>query len=94
MDHGEDIKSAIAREMKEEVNLVGNFTYKIIAVDEPALLRSQNFWQIRLIFKVKPQDIDFSAGDDGDEVVFMPAAVFKDSGIKTERQIYGYASLL
>jgi 8-oxo-dGTP pyrophosphatase MutT (NUDIX family) len=36
MDHGEDIKSTIVREMKEEVNLEGDFDFKIIDADEPA----------------------------------------------------------
>lgn len=38
MDHGEDIKAAIARELNEEVGLVGDFTYKVIAVEDPSFL--------------------------------------------------------
>ena len=30
MDHGESIKEALARELKEEVSLKGDFTYKVI----------------------------------------------------------------
>lgn len=94
MDHGEDLKSAIAREMHEEVNLEGNFTHKIIEVDEPAHLNAHNFWQLRLIFKVEPTNMVFSAGEDGDEIVFMDADAFKNSEHEVERRIYKYANLI
>ena len=71
MDHGEDIKSALAREMHEEVNLNGDFEYKIIYVDEPKLLERIEAYQVRLFFIVKPENMDFSPGEDGDELAFM-----------------------
>jgi len=93
MDHEEGIRSAIAREMKEEVNLEGEFGYSIITTDEPTFLKNHNFWQLRLIFAVKPQNFTFSAGEDGDEVAFMSPVVFKNSAIETERRIYEYSTL-
>jgi ADP-ribose pyrophosphatase YjhB (NUDIX family) len=94
MDHGEDITSAIAREMKEEVQLEGDFTFRIIDVDEPAHLSAHNFWQLRLIFEVKPESMIFSAGDDGDEVAFIDAQFFRDSASAIERRVYDYATAL
>jgi 8-oxo-dGTP pyrophosphatase MutT (NUDIX family) len=94
MDHGEDIKTTIAREMKEEVNLEGDFVHEIIDVDEPAHLDMHNFWQVRLIFKVTPQNMQFSAGEDGDEVAFIHPQTFKDSDSPTERRIYDYAAII
>lgn len=91
MDHGEEIKHAIAREMKEEVNLEGDFTYRIIDVDDPAYLSVHGFWQIRLIFEVKPENMNFSAGEDGDEVTFMNPELLRNSESNTERLIYQYA---
>lgn len=93
MDHGEDLKSAIAREMKEEVNMQGEFGYRIIDVDEPAHLREHNFWQLRLIFDVKPHDMTFSAGDDGDEIAFVAPESFADSKSSVERRVYNYSRL-
>lgn len=90
MDHGEDIKTALAREMKEEVNMTGDFTYRILAVDEPAYLEVHTFWQLRLIFAITPSNYTFSAGDDGDEVAFIDLEHFKDSAIEVERRIYRY----
>lgn len=93
MDHKEDIKLAIARELKEEVNLRGDFTYRVIDVDDPAYLQAHDFWQLRLIFEVVPQVSDVSAGEDGDEIAFMRPEVFKNSSSKTEQKIYYYAQL-
>jgi 8-oxo-dGTP pyrophosphatase MutT (NUDIX family) len=94
MDHGEDLRTTIAREMKEEVNMEGDFDYKIIDVDEPAHLDMHNFWQLRLIFEVIPRNMTFAPGDDGDEVAFMSASDFKSSASETERRIDHYSSLL
>lgn len=90
MDHGEDIKTAIAREMKEEVNLEGDFDYRIIDVDEPAHLSAHNFWQLRLIYEVVPRNMAFTAGEDGDEVEFKDPNSLKDSESEVERRIYRY----
>ncbi|HSE29731.1 MAG TPA: NUDIX hydrolase [Candidatus Saccharimonadales bacterium] len=90
MDHGENIKSTIAREMKEEVNLLGDFDFRIISVDEPAHLSEHNFWQLRLVFAVNPQKMSFIAGDDGDEIAFKNPAEFKESASEVERRIYKY----
>lgn len=93
MDHGEDIRGAIAREMKEEVNLYGDFAYRIIAVEEPGYLRPHNFWQIRLIFEVEAENMQFSPGDDGDEVTFVDPLVFKDSAQVMEQRIFVYSTI-
>lgn len=93
MDHGESLKAAIAREMHEETNLEGDFTYQIIAVEEPKHLDGLNFWQIRLIFVLKPQVMDFSPGDDGDEIAFKHPQLFKNSASRVERRVYQYGTL-
>lgn len=93
MDHGEDLEASIAREMKEEVNLEGPFTNKIISIDEPAYLQAHNFWQVRLIFELKPEHMKFSPGEDGDEVEFIDPINFKDSSSEVERRIYKYANI-
>lgn len=91
MDHGESIKNAIAREMYEEVGMQGEFTYRILAVEEPALLEPQNFWQIRLIFEVTPKIMEFIAGEDGDEIAFINPGALANSEQNAERKVYEYA---
>lgn len=93
MDYSENIKSAIAREMKEEVNLRGNFTYKVIDVDDPAYLKAHDFWQVRLVFAVTPDNLVFSPGEDGDEIAFINPTIFRDSESEVEQRIYRYATL-
>lgn len=90
MDHNEDIKTALARELKEEVNLEGNFTYRIIEIDEPTYLDYYDFWQVRLIFEIVPEIMEFSAGEDGDEITFMNPLDFENSNIESERRFFGY----
>lgn len=93
MDHHESIELAIARELKEEVGLVGDFTYKIIAVDEAAYAKVHDFWQVRLIFAVTPEAMEFTVGEDADEIAFVDPGEFKDSDEAVERKIYHYASI-
>lgn len=91
MDHGEDIKGAIAREMAEEVSLEGEFTYEIIDVDEPMHLPNANVLQIRLIFLVTPAQTEFYPGPDADEVSFMNPIEFHESVNSSEQKVYIYA---
>lgn len=93
MDHGEDFKEAIAREMHEEVSMSGDFTCHILEIDNPGLLPAQNIWQVRLIFAVHPQVMLFARGDDGDEVTFMDPRAFQNSNNSVERRIYQYSQL-
>lgn len=92
MDHGEDIKSAIAREMKEEVNLSGDFAYQVIDVDNPAYLANADVLQVRLIFQVFPEIMKFTEGIDADKISFLQPESFKDSDSLVERRIYKYAN--
>jgi 8-oxo-dGTP pyrophosphatase MutT (NUDIX family) len=94
MDHGETLQAAIAREMKEEVNLRGDFTFKILAVEEPKLLDPHGFWQLRLIFAIELSQLDFSPGDDSDEIAFMNPKSFENSTVRTERLIFVYSQML
>lgn len=94
MDHKESIKSAIARELKEEVNLSGDFTYQVIAVEEPMYLENPNMWQMRLIFAIKPINMIFEPGEDADEVTFIDPSELKDSDSNAERRVYEYSQLI
>jgi ADP-ribose pyrophosphatase YjhB (NUDIX family) len=93
MDHEEGIKQAIARELQEEVGLSGDFTYRVIAVEEPALLDRVLVWQIRMIFEVKPTNMSFEPGEDGDEISFIDPKNLKDSEKSVERRVYEYSQI-
>jgi ADP-ribose pyrophosphatase YjhB (NUDIX family) len=91
IDHGESVKEALTRELREEVLLTGDFEYETILTEDPRYLANHNLYQMRLTFLVKPESLDFSPGDDGDEVMFIDPVKFKESELITERKIYEYS---
>ena len=93
MDHGETIQQALARELAEEVNLHGDFTWQMLTSDEPKYLQTHHFWQLRLIVELQPKTQEFSAGIDADEVKFANPAEFEHSDNEIERRIYKYANM-
>ena len=94
IDHGESIKEALARELREEVSLTGDFTYTTILAEDPRYLSSHNLYQMRLTFLVENYDSNnFAPGDDGDEILFVNPIRFKDSDVITEQKIYEYSQL-
>ena len=88
MNHGEDIKTALARELKEEINLNGDFTYQVINVENPKYLENHDFWQVRIIFAIKPENMELSPGPEADEIEFVDPYDFENSSIATERWIF------
>ncbi len=90
LDHGESFEQGLARELNEEVSLSGDFSLRIVDADQPKYVDEHDFYQIRLIFEVMPEEMNFSAGIDGDEVAFIDPHVFEDSQKKTERSIWRY----
>lgn len=93
MDHDENIKDAIARELYEEVCLKGDFSYRVIDVDEPKMLSSAAIWQLRLIFLVKPIEISFKQGQDCNEISFIDPATLENSDNPVEQRIYRYVQI-
>ena len=93
MEHGESLDAAIARELLEEVGYLGDFTYRVVGLDEPLQLLSREIWQLRIILDVTPKEMNFSVGVDADEIQFMNSAQFKDAELVQERKIYEYATL-
>lgn len=93
MDHKESIQQAIARELHEEVHMTGDFSHRIIAAEEPSFLQHARVWQMRLVFEVRPVNMSFKPGDDGDEVAFIDPERLRDSNNRTERRVYEYALL-
>jgi len=93
IDHGESVKEGLARELREEVSLTGNFEYRAILAEDPHYLNGLNLYQMRITFLVQPEVMIFSPGDDGDEVLFVNPSIFKDSELMTERRIYDYSRL-
>lgn len=95
MDHGEDIKSALARELYEEVGMTGDFTYRVVCVNDPDVLKRRPVWQLRIIYEVVPEIMKFIKGEDSDEIKFIDSRVFiNEHAHYRERKIYEYAKLI
>lgn len=93
MDYGEDFKKAIARELSEEVNFQGGFTYRIVAVEDPGKLLTREVWQVRLIFLIESSYVSFSVGKEADSIMFVPPKALERSNSEVERLVYKYARL-
>lgn len=93
IDHGESIKQALARELREEVSMSGDFEFETILTEDPRLLVRHSLYQMRITFLVKPELLEFASGGDSDEVMFVDSLKFKDSELITERKIYEYSQL-
>ena len=93
LDHGESIKDALSRELREEVSLQGAFEYEVILAEDPKYLDSHNLYQMRITFFVRPENTIFKPGDDGDEVQFIDPALLENSELITERKIFEYSQI-
>lgn len=93
LDHGESIKEALARELYEEVALQGEFEYETLLAEDPHYQKSNNLYQMRITFLVKPVKSEVGVGPDSDEVQFIDPKVFESSELITERKIFEYSQL-
>lgn len=91
IEHGEDIRAAIARELSEEISFKGGFTYEVVSADNPAKLLTRDVWQLKLIFRVTLDSTDISPGKDADEIAFIDPAAFENSNATPEQKIYEYS---
>lgn len=85
LDHDETIASGLTRELKEEVDFEGCFTHHIIDAEGPQLLESKDLLQIRIVAWIEPEQMNFSAGEDGDEMAFLGLEEFRDNPKSYER---------
>lgn len=72
---------------------IGGFEYETLLAEDPHYLDNLNLYQMRITFLVKPSSMVFKCGDDGDEIQFVDADMYKNSELWTERQIYMFSSL-
>lgn len=85
IDHGESIEDTLRRELEEEINLTDHFTYKVVSVENPTFVESHHFWLVRIIYAVWPDNLELSAGEDGEEIRFVSINELKQSKSRYER---------
>jgi len=71
LNYGESIKEGLARELKEEIGLSGDFDYNILALQTPSWNERLGVMQINAIFQVNPNELNISLGLDGCELDFQ-----------------------
>ncbi len=94
MDHDEDIKTALARELYEEVGLTGEFRHRIVAVEDPHFLPHARMYQMRLIFEVIPETLPTQPGSEADEIDYIDHETLRDSDNTAEKFAYRHVSAL
>ena len=87
LDHGESIAEGLARELAEEVNLRGDFSFEPIHIEDPKLLKHINAYQARVFVRLCPENMNFSPGDDGDEVAFLDVTKMSDEQVHARKEI-------
>ena len=85
LDYGETVHECLARELSEEVGLKGDFTYRVIALEEAKLLERLNVMQVNVIVEVTPHDPAFGGGVHGDELCYMSVGQILNSELPGSR---------
>lgn len=93
MNHGETVREALARELKEEVGYDDDFSYQVLTVDDPHILSGLDVYQTRLVLRVTPESTDFTVGEEADEIMFLKPVTLKESSHEVEKKIWVYSKL-
>ena len=88
-DHGETDMECLKRELHEEVGYTGKLEARLVAVTpEPFWMPTKQAWLLWIVYEVTPENMDFSVGEESDEIAFVDPAIFKGSPDKSEQLVY------
>ena len=77
IDYGETEYEGLKRELLEEVGYDGEFDREIIGI-EMMYLENKQAWQMWVVYRVVPENYDFSVGVDADIVEFVNPEELRD----------------
>lgn len=86
-DHGETEREALARELKEEVNYEGNFIAKPFAT-AVFWVEPRKSWLLWIVYDVTTENMNFSVGNDTNEIAFVDPKTLENANERTERWIF------
>lgn len=92
-DHGETVTDCLKRELNEEVGYEGELEARLIGVTEEAMyMPTKQGWLLWHVYDVTPDNMDFSIGSDGEDLMFVDPAQFEVSDSQAERLIYQFGT--
>ena len=92
-DHGETDIECLKRELLEEVGYTGDLEAKPVATTrQPMFMPTQKAWLLWIVYEVTPETMEFSVGEESDEIQFVSPELFKDSDLRGERLIYEFCA--
>jgi 8-oxo-dGTP pyrophosphatase MutT (NUDIX family) len=92
-DHGETVLACLKRELNEEVGYEGELEVRLIGVTEEAMyMPTKQGWLLWHVYDVTPENMDFSIGSDGEDLMFADPGQFKDSESRAERLIFEFGT--
>jgi len=92
-DHGETDIECLKRELFEEVGYTGELTAKPIATTrEPMFMPTKKAWLLWIVYEGAPETMEFTVGEESDEIKFADPELFKNSESRSERLIYQFCA--
>lgn len=91
IDHGEDMQTALKRELYEEALITADFTANYIGVDTFYVEEKQR-WLMWIVYEIElPAEYDYGVGPDANEVTFMDISAFASSDNRGLKLTYKWA---
>lgn len=92
-DHGESVIECLKRELNEEVGYEGELQAELLGVTEEAMyMPTKQGWLIWHVYDVTPDNMNFSVGVDGEELMFADPAQFRNAESRAEQLIFYFGS--
>ncbi len=90
MEHGDDFRTALERELKEEIDYDGDFSFRMIGVEEPEYLTNIDCYQLWIGLEVTLKEpYEPKCGVDAKAIRYIDPEELRNSNDFQTRLIYG-----
>ena len=90
-DHGETDIECLKRELYEEIGYEGELTaHPVATTQELIFMPTKQAWLLWIVYDVTLATMDFSIGEESDEVAFVNPESFKSSTALGEQLVYKF----
>lgn len=92
-EHGESDVECLKRELREEVGYTGEMTVRPLATTRtPMFMPLRKAWLLWIVYEVIPETMEFSVGEESDEIMFADPKMFEHSQARSEHLIYEFCA--